>query len=1064
MRQVGMPVWLGVLGPLQVVADGAQEPPLVSAGRLRALLAVLLWRANQPVPVDELSELVWDGAPPAGASAAVRALVLRLRRALGQQAGARIRTRAPGYLIEVSEDELDAAQFAALCRDTASAVRAGSWAEAALTATAALKLWRGTPLADLRCQAVQDSWAPHLEQDRLQVLEWRIEADLRLGREDRVVSELRDLVALHPLRERFHAQLMLALAGLGRQAEALEAYQGARRVLIDQLGIEPGPELRALQDRVLRGDAAMSGGTPAPESAHQPDGASQPSTGVPCVRPVQLPSGTWPFVGRDDQFQQLSRHLLSPAPAATPLALITGMGGSGKTELAVRWAHQAAARFPDGQLYLDLQGYSLLPPLTPVAALGSLLRALGVSGDQVPDSPQEMAGLFRSKAAGRRLLLLLDNARSAEQVRPLVPGEPGCAVLVTSRDRLDGLVASNGARRIAVDTLPTPDAVALLRQLLGVTHSATELARLAQACAGLPLALRIAAAQLDGASTATLSRHIDLLETGAWSRTLQVAGDESASVQAAFQLSYDVLGGAEQEQFRLLGLMPTADFSVAAAAALAGIDVDEASRRLDRLTTAHLVARGGEDRYTLHDLLRSYAAGLVETAELAMQARRRLAGWYLRTVRSAAWAAYPHALRLPGQPEAGPLTSGGGPAEAQDWLDLEHHNIMAVITHAATVGAGDLAGRLAFAYRPHLYARSHVQAMHDAGATVLAAAQAAGDVLVEAAARLTLGLAAEQLGALAEADEHMRRAAELCATTGWAEGQAAALSDLGVVRLQGGRLDEAAAAFDQTIAVTRKSGDHEGEALATANLGLLLAMSGRLREGVDKLRQAADYYGEFGPRRKLTPALVGLGEAYRQLGEFARARTALAEAVAIGVPAEEPFFTCAAWGTLAGLCCDLGEFAEARDHLDRADALVEQTGLMKLRSMTAVHHGWFELAQGMTGADRAWFDTVVSYGDEAGDPWHRARGLVGVAACLRADRQARACVRAAVRALCGARRSGHRLQLADAHLELAMAHTEFGDPRRARAHARAGARIAEECGYWAAIRTATSLLTPERAR
>src|SRR5579871_4702534 len=247
----GAPVWFGVLGPLHVAADGVQEPLLVSAGRLRAVLAVLLWRTNQLVPADELSELAWDGAPPAGAPTALRALVLRLRRALGPQAAARVLTRSPGYMIELSDDELDATRFETLCRDTESCLRANSWADASAAATQALELWRSTPLADVPCQALRDAWLPRLEQNRLQALESRFEADLQLGHSDRVVPELRELIVHHPLRERFRWQLMLALAGTARQAEALGAYQDARRVLVEQLGVEPGPELRELHRRIL---------------------------------------------------------------------------------------------------------------------------------------------------------------------------------------------------------------------------------------------------------------------------------------------------------------------------------------------------------------------------------------------------------------------------------------------------------------------------------------------------------------------------------------------------------------------------------------------------------------------------------------------------------------------------------------------------------------------------------------------------------------------------------------------------------------------------------------------
>lgn len=1032
----------GVLGPLLVTADGVPEPVLVSAGRLRALLAVLLWRANQPVPVDELSELVWDGAPPAGAPAALRALVLRLRRALGPQAGARVRTRAPGYLIELSDDELDSTAFEALCQETGAAIRTGDWTDASATATKALARWRGTPLTDVPCQALRDAWLPHLEQRHLQVLEWRIDADLHLERQDRVVSELRELTARHPLRERFHAQLMLALGNTGRQAEALAAYRDARRVLVDQLGIEPGPELRDLQLRILAGD-----GYP----AQQRDPEERPQERRPV--PAQLPSGVSPFVGRADQLAELSRHLLGPAPAATPLALITGTGGCGKTELAVRWARQAAGHFPDGQLYLDLQGYSHLRPLTPLAALGALLRALGVPGEQIPDTQQEAAALFRSATSGRRLLVLLDNASSAEHVRPLIPGDPGCAVLVTSRDRLDGLVARNGARRVPVDVLAAHDAVTLLAHLLGTAHRAADLRRLARACAQLPLALRIAAAHIDGGSPAFLARYVDRLEAGDWSRALRIAGDENSGVHAAFQFSYDGLAGPDQELFRLLGLVPGADFSVAAAGALAGIAADDAQRRLDRLATAHLVGRIDDDRYSCHDLLHAYATELAAAAGPVAEPRRRLAAWYLATVRDATRTAYPESLRLPDEP----VTTGRPDAgAAQDWLDREHANVLAMIDQAAADGHGDLAWRLVFAYRPHLMARSYARPMYDAGTTALAAAD--GDPVGEAAALLTVAVATEKLGNLAEAAEHLRPAADLCDRTGWADGQYAALNCLGVVWIQDGRLGAATTAFERNIAAMRAVGDRTGEAHARLNLGILILMSGRLRDSVDQMRRAADFYLATGPRNKLPPSLAFLGITCRELGEFGPAERLLTDAVTIGTEIGDPYYTCLAEGTLAGVHCDLGDFAKARKHLDRADELVEQTGLAKLAALTALHRGWFELAQERADAAGPWYERVLSYGESAGDPWHRARGLIGLAACLRAEGRATASVRAAARALQAVRRPGYRIQVAQARAELAQTHAEFGDPNRAMAHAGQAARIAQECGHWAVAHTAARVL------
>jgi len=1213
---LGVGMFFRVLGPLTIEDGGVAAQ--IKGVKPRLLLAALLVEANRPVSADRLVDVLWAHQPPANYGPALHNHVLRIRRLLGDTDLSRLRTTVSGYQLHVRPEEFDLDQFTASSRLGQHAYHQQDWAGASAHLATALSWWHGEPLADLPMalplRIVTASWA----EQYLHAVETRIDADLRLGRHHAVVPEITALLATHPLRERLHLLAMLAHHRAGRQADALAAYRHARDVLVAELGVEPGPELRHLHATILAGDlhgepalvfarsaqvrrpaqlpadvsdfagrgsevrqladlltdagpaghrrvppvAAIIGGAGTGKTslavhvAHHiagdfPDGqlyadlhsgdpdarppgsvlaaflaalgpvddhvpADEPAmaarfrgllagrrvlvvldnardaaqvrpllpdtggcaviitsrdrlTGLDgCHRvdlarqvdrpdwragtPAQIPPGVSPFVGRADQLRDLSRYLLGPERAATPLALITGTGGCGKTELAVRWARQAVESFPDGQLYLDLQGYSHLRPLSPLGALGSLLRALGVPGDRIPGAQPDAAGLFRSVTAGRRLLLLLDNARSAEDVRPLIPGDPGSAVLVTSRDRLDGLVARNGARRVPVDVLAEHDAVTLLTQILGSAYPGPELRRLARACACLPLALRIAAAHLDGESPAFLAGYVELLETGAWSRALGIDGDENSSVHAAFQLSYDALGNQEQELFRLLGLVPGPDFTVAAVAALADIPADDARQRLDRLATAHLVGRGSDDRYSFHDLLQAYAAELATAAGPVSEPRRRLAAWYLESVRDATRPRYPDALRLPDEPTAGAVISGG----AGDWLDREHHNIIAVIDQAAAGADSDLAWRLAFAYRPHLFARSDARPLHDTGVTALAAAH--DDPVGAAAARLILAHAAEKLGTLAESAEHMRAAVLLCDQAGWAAGRASALNGLGVVGMQNGRTGEAVAAFERNIAAMCDIGDRQGAALARMNLGLLIAMCGRLREGVGQLRRAADFYLEFGPAAKLTPALAFLGITYRELGEFAQAEQSLTDAISTGERTGDPYFACVAEGTLAGVWCDRGDFVRASEHLDRADELVERTGLVKLAASTAMHRGWFELVRERAGGARPWYERVLSYGESAGDPWYRARGLIGLSACLRADKESVASVRAAAGALHSTRRCGYRVPVAQALLELAQTHSEFGDPDRALAHAHDAARIARECDHWATTHTAAHVI------
>ena len=571
-------VRFALLGPL-ILADQAGDR-VVPGARQRVLLAALLLSANVPVSRDALAEAVWDGCPPAGAAATLRSHVRRLRRALGPEAGARITARDPGYLICVREPELDVLEFEALCRDAGAARRAARWAEACAAATAALELWRGAALLDVRSQVLRDQFLPRLEQLRLHVLEDRTEAALRLGQHDRLVPELLDLTARHPLRERFWAQLMQALARDGRQAEALEAYRRARRALVGELGIEPGPELRLLHRQILAGDRALL----APPPAH--DDTSQLAAGRPDqVVPRQLPAAVPHFTGRDADLAVLN-GLLGAARAgraAVVIAAVDGAPGVGKTALAVQWAHQVADRFPDGQLYVNLRGYDPGVPVTAGDALAGFLRTLGVLGSQIPDATEDRARLFRSRLAGRRVLVLLDNARDGDQVRPLLPGDAGCLAVVTSRDALAGLVATDGARRLDLDVLPVADAVALLRSLIGDRPGADPeaAAALAGLCARLPLALRIAAEMAVARPSLPLA---DLAAELAADRLgFLDAGEDRAEVRAVFSWSLRQLPGEVARGFALLGLHPGQDVDVPAAAALTGTTVTQARKLLGLL-------------------------------------------------------------------------------------------------------------------------------------------------------------------------------------------------------------------------------------------------------------------------------------------------------------------------------------------------------------------------------------------------------------------------------------------------------------------------------------------------
>ncbi|MBO0870495.1 MAG: winged helix-turn-helix domain-containing protein, partial [Micromonosporaceae bacterium] len=666
---------LEMLGPMRVTDEAARQVT-VTAPRQRTLLAALALHANQVVPAEKLAELVWDGAPPHGAGVTLRSYLRRLRTGLGPGWAARIVTHRPGYLCQAGEDEVDVLAFETLCRQATMAVHEQRWADASGTADRAVALWRDTPLLDVPSQALRDGFIPRLGRLRAQLLEDRTEAGLALGRHEQLLQSLQDLVAQHPLRERFRAQLMLALAYSGRRAEALAAYQDARTTLVGQLGVEPGPELRTLHGQILSGKQPR----PAPEPSR--GRAPLPSPTAPVPR--QLPPAASHFTGRATQLAWLTA-LAHPADTQTAagtvvISAIDGMAGIGKTTLAVHAAHQIADGYPDGQLFLDLHGYTHgVTPTEPGEALDRMLRLLGVAGEQIPTDLDERVGLYRSRLAGRRVLIVLDNAATEAQVLPLLPGAPGCLVLVTSRRRLSGLEHTHS---LSLDTLPPHDAVALLRDTAGEARLAGQPADLAaelvELCGRLPLAIRIAAARLRSHPAWDLAHLVHRLRDQQHRLTELATGQRS--VTAALDLSYQDLDTDLRHAYRLLGLHPGPDIDPYAAAALLDTTLAEADRTLEQLLDAHLLQEPIPSRYRFHDLTRAHAAHTAtrdEPEDSARSALDRLLDHYRHTASLAMDTAYPHEQqRRPHVPPARtPSPDLPDPRAALQRLDNELPNL-----------------------------------------------------------------------------------------------------------------------------------------------------------------------------------------------------------------------------------------------------------------------------------------------------------------------------------------------------------------------------------------------------
>jgi DNA-binding SARP family transcriptional activator len=595
----------GLLGTLEVRHHGAVLP--VTAPRQRTLLAAMLCRANRVVSVDELVDTVWDGSPPAAAADTLRSYVMRLRRALGGEGGDRIQVVSPGYLIRVRPGELDSEAFLALCATGREALQTGAWRTACAELTAALGLWRGPALTDVPGLQTQHAPIQQLIEARLQALQGRIEADLQLGRHHEVIGELRALTMDHPLREAFHRQLMLALHRAERRAEALDVFQGLRSTLAEELGVAPSPSVRDLHRRILGTDPQPASAAPSPDAAVHAAPAIRGGTRH------QLPADTGAFTGRDREVHQLlalareTAH--GPAAGRVTVCAIDGMPGVGKSALALHAGHRLREQFPDGQLFIDLRGHAPgIGPLATGEALDWLLRSLGVPPQSVPQDTAERAALYRDRLAGTRTLIVLDNAAGTAQVRPLLPGAPGCLVLVTGRRRLTGL---DDAHVLALDALSEPEAIALLLTAAGpgrIPRSHPSLAELTALCGRLPLTVRIIAARLRHHRALRVEDVVDRLRDE--QHRLALLQDEDRSLTAAFDLSYRHLADEEQRMFRCLGRMPGPDVDTRSAAGLSGNDHRTTERLLEALLDHNLLVQHAPGRYRLPDLLRLYAGAL----------------------------------------------------------------------------------------------------------------------------------------------------------------------------------------------------------------------------------------------------------------------------------------------------------------------------------------------------------------------------------------------------------------------------------------------------------------------
>jgi DNA-binding SARP family transcriptional activator len=882
-----------LLGPLEVWAG--DERINLGGAKQRALLALLLLNANRTVRRTQVVDWLWDTAPPRTAGDLVHEYVSRLRRAL-RRCGAsdpspqRLLTHASGYVLRVMPEELDLDRFERLVEQAQQRMAARDLELASGMLRQALELWRGPALANLPSGLAVDAERARLEEGRLVALEDRIEADLGVGRHAGLVGELEALVSTQPLRERLRAQLMLALYRSGRQAEALSVYQAAWRLLAADYGLEPGTRLRELEQAILRDEPALHDLTIDAGRSSAPLRPPQPI-------PRELPSSIAEFTGRAPELELLTQLLDATTTEARPVVIsaIDGMGGIGKSALAIQAANQLAERFPDGQLYVNLHGATPgHTPLSPLDALGQLLRSMGLDPAAVPAKAEEAAVRWRSLAAGRRLLLLLDNAHNAAQVRTLLPGSPTCAVMVTSRHVLSAL---DGVRLLHLGLLAHEDALELLGRICGRHRVAAEPAAAAEVVrwsGRLPLAIRIAGARLAARPAWPVSELADRLADA--TRRLDDLTVEGLAVRAAFDVSLqalqrspDLVDQAAAAAFGLLSLPDGPDLEVAAAARLLGQPPSDTETLLERLVDTHLLETPWPGRYRFHDLVRLYArqdAASRHGEPERLDALTRLFGFYTATAWRTLALIRPGDRRLAG---AAPQWTHGGRQfsdlrTALAWLEAERSNLLATIAQAAGLVPGipaELAGQLALALHGFFSVGSYWQDCIAANQTALHLALRTGDDVAQAFAHNDLGVAYEALGRYQEALASHHQSLTISRARGDRKGQAASLGNLGRVYERLGRYPEAITSLRDSLAINRALGDRRGQAVNLGNFGTVYERMGRYQEADNSLGESLALFRELGERHAVPSILNDIGRVHERSGRYQDAITVLEDSLAI---------------------------------------------------------------------------------------------------------------------------------------------------------------------------------------
>ncbi|MEU6264516.1 AfsR/SARP family transcriptional regulator [Saccharopolyspora shandongensis] len=952
-----------VLGEIAVVVAG--ESVDIGHARQKSVLAALAVDANKPVSTDQLVDRVWGDDPPRRGRETLYSYLSRLRRALADVEGMSLSARSGGYVLAIDSRSVDLHLFrrlVALAREDSGDRQAVGLLDRALG------LWRGQAFGELDTPWY-NTQREALHQQRLAAELDRVDVALRLGQHEEILAELSARAARYPLDERVIGQFMRALYRCGRQATALECFEQTRLLLAEELGADPGPPLRRLHQQMLTGDLDLA----APPAEH----ARPPA-------PRQLPPPLRLFTGRADEVRWLTKTVES-RPDHGAIAVISAIGGAGKTCLALHWAHQNTDRYPDGQLYVNLRGFDPSgEPMSPSTVLRWFLDALGVDSGAVPVDFEAQVGLYRSLVATKRILVVLDNARDTAQVEPLLPGGPACAVVVTSRHKMTGL-RTRGAHALDLDVLTDAEALDLLADHIGRERVAAEpdaVAELLRACGGLPLAVCIVAARSDANPDFPLSVLAAELQDTSERLDALDAGELATDLRAVFSWSFQAVRTEAASLFQLIGAAPGGDIGLPAAAALAAAPISRTRLLLRELETAHLVQQRSPGRFRMHDLLRAFATDRAGR-EQTRTALPRLLDWYTHATRAAMDLVHPNRRRIGSLAKAPavPLPRMADRGAAMEWLETEHRNLVASIEFACAGGWPTHAAELTQPLGRFFLLRSQLADWIRTHQSVLDAAGDSAPADLQAETRTNLGTAFTVAGRLDEAIVQFQRALPLWRHAGNRRGEANALGNLGSACVLRGRYPEAVEHSLRAASLSGELGDIIGQANALNTLGIVHARLGDYERSEEHLRQALRLYRQSDDQYGAAAANDTLGHVCRRTGRYddaiERCRNAIAACRAIGNRSQETDTL----GNLALVHAETGNDDEARALVTQALDLIAQFGSPASDSGLLNDLGASLRQLGEHRAALAQHESALA---AASDPYQLARAHWGLAQSLEA--------------------------------------------------------------------------------